>query len=367
MTTTTNKITKVVPKAGQYLDAALNVLLIGLHGTGKTSAVLDIAKEKGYKVKIYTCSTLDVYTDLVGVPVPTTLPDGTKATEMVRPRDVDKADFIFFDEINRADPKTLNAILEIVQFQTINGEALPNLKCCWAAMNPPDHGYQVDDLDPALVDRFDVYVEVKSKPSVSYLATKMAPEVAKALVKWWEGMNKDRRAETDYISPRRLEKIGQVYEITGSAGDAIPGWTKVERAKLDDLLKAAKASAAGSAAAQAQGGIGAAPDSSLTYEKAYIEAHSVAVAAILRSKQDDLATHNAVVEAIRTCHAPNLVKSYRNVLDAIKPSVLEAYVASLADGKAARLYDEVAALPDADREKVPTLTSVVEADHKRRS
>jgi hypothetical protein len=101
------------------------------------------------------------------------LPQGGESgthLQMVRPRDVDDAELIFFDEFNRADPKVHNAVLEIVQFQTINGEKLPHARMVWAAMNPPGKEYDVEDLDPALVDRFDVYEEVKATPSVTYLA-----------------------------------------------------------------------------------------------------------------------------------------------------------------------------------------------------
>lgn len=361
-----SKITKVVPRAEKYLDASFNVLLIGLHGTGKTTAVMDLAAAKGMKVKLFTCSTLDVYTDLVGVPETVVGPDGQKSLEMVRPREVDHADFIFFDEINRADPKTLNAILEIVQFGTINGERLPNLKCCWAAMNPPGMDYQVEDLDPALVDRFDVFEEVKARPSVAYMSQHMRPAIAKALVKWWEGMDKDRRTETDYISPRRLLKLGLVYEQLGSCDPALPAWVTVERTKLADLLRDAENAAKGQAAASAQGGVGAAPDNRITYEKAWIEDHNLAVASILSGSQDDLATHNAVVEAVRSVHAPRLVRDFSEVMTALRPSVLEAFVTSLADGKASRLHDELAALPEDKRAKITNLTSVVEADHKAR-
>jgi len=358
----------VVARAEQYLDAGLNVLLIGLHGTGKTTSVLDLAKAKGLRVKLYTCSTLDVYTDLVGVPDTVTREDGSKALEMVRPRDVDEADFIFFDEINRADSKTLNAILEIVQFGTINGEKLPNLKCCWAAMNPPGLDYQVEDLDPALVDRFHVYEQVEAKPSVSYMISQgVRPAISKALVKWWSEMDQDKRAGTDYISPRRLLTIGIVYETIGDAHAAIPAWIKVERAKLANLLQEAENTSNGALRAESQGAsIGAAPDSRITYDKAWIKDHNLAVASILRATQDNLATHNAVVESLRSCHAKVLVRDFPETLDAIRPSVLEAFVADLAEGKAQRLAQEVASLDGYLRTNFSNLVSVVEADARRR-
>jgi hypothetical protein len=361
----------VVPHAEQYLDANLNVLLIGLHGTGKTTSVLDLAQQKGLNVKLFTCSTLDVYTDLVGVPDPVVAADGQKELDFIRPREIDEAEFIFFDEINRADAKTLNAILEIIQFGTINGTPLPKLRCCWAAMNPPGLDYAVEDLDPALVDRFDVFEQVEAKPSVAYLAANgVRTHIAKVLVNWHKDHDKTRRDAESYLSPRRLHKIGLAYEIIGekAVDKSIPKWIVCERAKLVNMLRQAEAEVAGTASAQSQGAtIGSAPSDRITYDQEWIKLHAVAVSAILTQEQDNLATNNAVCEAIRKRHAGVLVRDYAEVLNAIRPSVLEAFIGSFADGKANTLADEITALPEARRQALSSLVSVVEADARQRN
>src|SRR4051812_44091417 len=60
----------MIPKAEQYFANEMNVLLIGLHGVGKTEAVLAMCREQNVVLKYYSCSTLDPFTDLVGVPTP---------------------------------------------------------------------------------------------------------------------------------------------------------------------------------------------------------------------------------------------------------------------------------------------------------
>lgn len=233
----------LIPQAQDYLDHHLNVLLIGKHGVGKTQVVRESAAQKGWKVKYYSCATLDPYTDLVGVPVP----EGegkTASLNMVRPHDVDDADMIFFDEANRADDKVLNAILEIVQFRSINGEPLPKLKACWAAINPPTEEYHVQELDPALIDRFDVFVELTPNPSVSYLSTVMPKPVAQALCQWWNDHNQSQRAEEDYVSPRRLEKIGMTVTALNNPNivpKLLPPGGKYDSSKLINMLKIALA------------------------------------------------------------------------------------------------------------------------------
>ena len=258
-------VNPLIPKAGEYFDHGMNVLLIGLHGVGKTEEILRLAREKNIVLKYYSCSTLDPFTDLVGVPTPRKFCTrdriwlGTdkaacpicngilededspvvESLKMVRPREVDEAELIFFDEFNRGDEKTQNAIFEIIQFRTINGEPLPHVKACWAAMNPPDGDYKVSDLDPALIDRFDVFIDIQAKPNVAYMAQHLPKPIAQALYSWWGEHNQARRGMENFISPRRLMKIGMVYQATGDFRPALPKWIQADRQKLAALLELA--------------------------------------------------------------------------------------------------------------------------------
>ena len=211
-------MTQLIPNARNLLDNGFSVMLIGRHGTGKTTSVNQLASDAKLKVKYYSCSTLDPYTDLVGVPEPVDDGVGGRRLNMVRPRDIDEAEFVFFDEFNRADRQTLNAIFEIIQFHSINGEPLPHLKACWAAMNPPDdeQGYEVRKVDPALADRFDVFLEIKPVVDVSYLVEQgVKKHTATVLQQWWTAHkygNPDK--PENYLSPRRIEKMARVWDAT---------------------------------------------------------------------------------------------------------------------------------------------------------
>jgi hypothetical protein len=201
-----------VSQLSEYMKHGLNVLITGEAGTGKTHMLREAANKLGYTMKYYSASTLDPFTDLVGVPVPETDKEtGKRSLHMVRPHDVDDADVIFFDEANRADSKTLNALFEIIQFRSINGEALPKLKAVVAAVNPNNGEYKVSDFDPALLDRFDLYLESSKDPSLSYFKTVFGEKVATALVQWHKEHSNVRTANKYYLSPRRLERIGAAY------------------------------------------------------------------------------------------------------------------------------------------------------------
>ena len=42
------------------------------------------------------------------------------------------------DEFSRAHKKVRNAVMELIQFKSINGRKFKNLKIVWAAINPDD-------------------------------------------------------------------------------------------------------------------------------------------------------------------------------------------------------------------------------------
>lgn len=371
----------MIPKAEQYFDNGMNVLLIGLHGVGKTEAVLEMCRAKDVTLKYYSCSTLDPFTDLVGVPTPrhycvidkvyfmeavcpgckrNIADEGTpviEALKMVRPHEIDSAELLFFDEFNRADEKTQNAVFEIIQFKSINGERLQNAVACWAAMNPPDGDYKVSDLDPALIDRFDVFIDIQAKPAVAWMAGPggLPKPIAQALFSWWGEHNNARRGMENYISPRRLYKIGQVYVATGDFRPALPKWVKADREKLAALLEKAEADMKKLQATRPSGKLGGGPNIDFTYDKDWISAKRMAVSKYLKENQQDFDTHNAVLAVLEPLHGKTLARDYAEIMDNLKPSVLEGFVNSLNSGKLTSLKQAIADLPTHRRNNVPNL------------
>lgn len=188
-----------------YAQNNLNVMLVGSHGIGKTTVTKNIAQQLNLKFKYYSSSTLDPFADIVGIPVPD---KENKTLDFYKPKDIQEAEFIFFDELNRAHPRVLNAVLEIIQFKTVNGERLKNLKMVWAAVNPPGEDYQVEELDPALIDRFHVFVKMKPEINKKYLSSVLPASLVKTLADWWnESLGDDQRR---IFTPRRLEYLGMM-------------------------------------------------------------------------------------------------------------------------------------------------------------
>ena len=349
----------LIPKAGQWLDNNFNVMLVGLHGVGKTQVILDECENKGLKLKYYSCATLDPFTDLVGVPFARTDEDGTEHLKMVRPRDIDDAEIIFMDEFNRADSKVHNALMEIIQFRSLNGEPLPNLRMVWAAMNPPGGEYDVDELDPALLDRFDIFEDVAARPSIDYMVSKgIRKEVAQAIVQWWRDQDKDKRSIVESISPRRLEKIGHVYEATGDFKSAIPNWFSVDRGKLRNMLNDVEVRAK---AKESSPGSSSGPRSEFQYSPDYLKNNATKVAEYLRENTADHETHKAVRSAIESRHGARMVRDFGEIVDAMIPAVREGMLADMTNSKRQRIAKELAEVDEWRKPALRNFQAAVDA------
>jgi len=200
-----------------YAKNNLNVMIIGSHGIGKTTIVNEVASELGLNFCYYSTSTLDPWADIVGIPTPD---KENNCLNFYKPKKLQEAEFLMFDEINRAHSRVLNSILEIVQFKTVNAEPLPKLKMVWCCMNPPEDEYQVEQLDPALIDRFHVYVKMKAEINIEYLSKFINLDVAIMLKDWWDTvLDKEQKR---ILTPRRIEYLGRLISKDIPWTDCIP-------------------------------------------------------------------------------------------------------------------------------------------------
>lgn len=202
-----------------YIENDLNVLFEGKHGVGKTAMVIEAFERNNLNWKYFSAATMDPWVDFVGIP--RAIENGTDEPyiELTRPKGFhnDSVQAIFMDELNRAPKKVRNAVMELIQFKSINGVRFPNLKVIWAAINPEDEeesdvSYDVDVLDPAQRDRFHITVEIPYKPSLNYFQ-KAYGSAGEGAVEWWNALN-DKNKEL--VSPRRLEYALKVNGMGGS-------------------------------------------------------------------------------------------------------------------------------------------------------
>lgn len=223
-----------------WLEHNYNVLFVGEAGVGKTSMVLDAFDRAGLKHRYYSAATMDPWVDLIGVPKEVSDGDGNPVLDLIRPKEwqEDNVEAIFLDEYNRAPKKVRNAVMELIQFKSINGKRYENLKVVWAAINPEDsqmeNEYDVETLDPAQKDRFHFHVKIPYKPNHSYFEGKYGREISGIAVEWWNSMPKATQKE---VSPRRLDYALDIYTKGGSLKHVLP--KKANASKLISTLSSA--------------------------------------------------------------------------------------------------------------------------------
>jgi intein/homing endonuclease len=124
--------------------------------------------------------------------------------------------------VHNSHKKVRNAIMELIQFKSINGKVFKNLRFVWAAVNPEDDDtnvYDVEKIDPAQEDRFQIHVTVPYEPNRAFFTKKYGADVASQSIVWWKAQTKDIQNK---ISPRRLEYTLDHFNRNGSLEDVLP-------------------------------------------------------------------------------------------------------------------------------------------------
>lgn len=252
-----------------WLKNRKNVLFVGAHGVGKTAMVKEVFDRNNLNWMYFSAATMDPWCDFIGVPKEkkdNELPESFLTIkelllhskklamnwiianwkvsaedaaevinhvenkkeseaylELVRPEAFasGKVEALFFDEYNRSPKKVRNAVMELIQFKSINGMEFPNLKVVWAAINPYDEEetYQVEEIDPAQLDRFQITVEVPNKPNNEYFSNKFGERNANTAIQWWGDLPPEIKK---IVTPRRLDYALEIVRERGDVRDVLP-------------------------------------------------------------------------------------------------------------------------------------------------
>lgn len=136
--------------------ASQNIMLVGRHGIGKSRILEDFFAARREKVVTLFLGQMSDPGDLIGLPH---LDEATGRTEFMLPYwfPVDgKPVVLFLDELNRARPEVLQTVMDLTLNRKLAGKSLPEGSRIISAVNGGSE-YQLTDLDPALVSRFNIY------------------------------------------------------------------------------------------------------------------------------------------------------------------------------------------------------------------
>jgi len=133
-----------------------NIMLVGKHGIGKSRILEDYYSAKGFKLVTLFLGQMSDPGDLIGLPQKN---EETGKTDFMLPYwfPLDNEPVVLFlDELNRARPEVLQTIMDLTLNRKLAGKSLPAGSRIISAVNNGNE-YQLTDLDPALVSRFNIY------------------------------------------------------------------------------------------------------------------------------------------------------------------------------------------------------------------
>ena len=136
--------------------AEQNIMLVGKHGIGKSRILEDYYQGKNCRVVTLFLGQMSDPGDLIGLPEKNT---ATGKTDFLLPYwfpTDGKPVVLFLDELNRARPEVLQTIMDLTLNRKLAGKTLPPGSRIISAVNSGNE-YQLTDLDPALVSRFNIY------------------------------------------------------------------------------------------------------------------------------------------------------------------------------------------------------------------
>lgn len=138
-----------------------NILIVGRHGIGKSEIIREVYQHIGLPVEAFFLGQMSDPGDLIGL---LHKDEATGHSIFLPPYwwpVKNQPVALFLDEMNRARPEILQAVYDLALNRRLAGKDLPVGSRVVAAVN---HGeeYQLTELDPALVSRFNVYEFVPS-------------------------------------------------------------------------------------------------------------------------------------------------------------------------------------------------------------
>lgn len=223
----------------EMTPASQNIMLTGKHGIGKSQILEKFFTGRGEKVVVLFLGQMSDPGDLIGLP---RLDEKNGKTEFMPPYwfpTDGKPVVLFLDELNRARPEVLQTIMDLTLNRTLAGKKLPEGSRVISAVNDGEE-YQLTDLDPALVSRFNIY--------------EFRPTVQEWLL--WAAQKKLDNRVIDFISENPEMLDGAAFTREDQGLEKSPdrrGWERVsnilQQSEISPLLRTVIAGVIGMPAA----------------------------------------------------------------------------------------------------------------------
>ena len=192
--------------APHVINAAKPILVRGRHGIGKSEVIYQIAEDLGLPVVERRASQM-TEGDLLGMPSPEMIEVNGEQASVFRPfawfiQACTSPCVLFFDEIDRAVTEVRQGLFELTDSRKLAGWSLHPDTRIVSAVNGGEHGdqYQVNEMDPAELDRYTVF---DLQPSVEDWLT-WAKDKVDGVV--WDFVNQNRQhlEHNDDFEPNKV-------------------------------------------------------------------------------------------------------------------------------------------------------------------
>lgn len=195
------------------LRTDITPMIWGEHGLGKSSVVKQLAQSNGLEFIDLRLSQVEAG-DLIG------MPDRSQGkTVWLEPLWWPKPGtkgILFLDELNRAKEDVLQCVFQLVLDKELYTHKLPEQWKIVAACNPPDQ-YFVNELDPALMDRF-IHLKFKNSKDdwTNYVSSK--GDVHPAIIAFINANPSNLCKDLDYNlpiqpTPRSWDMLGVLFNV----------------------------------------------------------------------------------------------------------------------------------------------------------
>lgn len=197
------------------LNRTFNPLFVGPPGVGKSEIVQQWCNKNGLPFVDVRIAYKEA-PDMVGFPIVTVV-DGRQTTVFATPeqwpQDPNWEGVILFEEPNRGTTSVMNTMMQVLTDRCIDKYKLPKGAIIASCINPDSTDYDVNAMDPALRNRFEIFeVEYDKKTHVSYMKkTDYVPEVVSFIESGaWSFVTPEKVGNavgSKYISPRTFSKL----------------------------------------------------------------------------------------------------------------------------------------------------------------
>lgn len=202
-------------KAAREQGRVFNPMFVSAPGIGKSQITVQWAKKHGYQVIDLRFAYMEA-PDLIGMCATTTV-NGRNLTVNYLPefwpQDPNSKGVLILEEINRAPQSVLNACMQLLTDRKVHNYTLPEQWLIVSCINPENSEYDVNSMDFALKDRFEIFeIDYDKELHVSYMKEKKFDNDLVMFVEssTWIYKKPEDVSNIDgmkYLSPRSVEKF----------------------------------------------------------------------------------------------------------------------------------------------------------------